>query len=173
MDTDEGWLDYKNFILVPLFHRIRGIVKAIKMDEAEYLKQDYTLAKLGLEKSYEKKKQELLQADKSQVKDESQINEIDSKLERETKKLTDLYEILISKIKQDYQLSSNKITVLKDKLMLIFNLVYLWDQYTYVLKLGKEDVEELKNNQINNQPTPPPNKYEMDQIYSKLQRLFQ
>lgn len=116
-------IDFKNSILMPIFFKIKGIMKKLKKNEIALIFEEYELAKKGLKKS---------------------LSPEDFKIE--ITELKSNYNKLISKIRVDMEIPKNQIKILKEKLLLIFNLLKYWNEYIEILKMSNEEIKQYQEN---------------------------
>ena len=119
--VENEMMDFKNSLLMPLFFKIKGVMRKLKKNEISLIFEEFELAKKGLNRSLDS-----------------------DKFEEELIELKKNYNKLISKIRVDMEIPKNQIKILKEKLLLIFNLLKYWNQYIEILKMSNEESKSYR-----------------------------
>lgn len=115
---DHRVMQYKNSKLIPLYANLTGLLSRLRENDIERMYEEYELAVNGLK-------------------------EAGLSLEEYTKKEAELghfYELLIMKLKTDMNQKKVKIKLLEEKMVLIYNVLQVWKNYTKMLNMPYEDV---------------------------------
>ena len=124
--TDNRVLQYKNSKLIPLYANITGLLTRLRDSDLERLYEEFEIASYGLK--------------------ELGLNQ--QALESKQQELSSFYEMLIMKLKRDMNQPKVKIKLLEEKLILIYNVLILWREYTSFLNMPFEDVESVMSNEL-------------------------
>ena len=118
--VDQKVIQYKNSKLIPLYANITGILTRLRKNDLERLYEEYEIAVFGL------KEAPFTQEEKEEKKT----------------KISMLYEMLIMKLKRDMGKKKVKIELLEEKLVLIYNLMFMWRSYVDLLNTPFEVFQE-------------------------------
>jgi hypothetical protein len=112
---------YKNSKLIPVYANLTGLLSKLRKNDLERLYEEYELAIYGL---------------KEVGYSEAELVEKEADLGR-------FYELLIMKLKKDMNTKTLKLKLLEEKLLLVYNVLILWREYTGLLSMTYEDFETL------------------------------
>lgn len=116
-------LQYKNSKLIPLYANLTALLTKLRKNDLERLYEEYEIAVYGL---------------KDAGLSESEFKEKELELSK-------FYEMLIMKVKRDMNTKNVKLNLLEEKMILIFNVLLIWREYTKLLNMTYEDFEALMN----------------------------
>jgi hypothetical protein len=114
---------YKNSKLIPVYANLTGLLSKLRKNDLERLYEEYELALYGLKES-------------GYSEEEFLVKE---------KELGHFYEMLIMKLKKDMNHKSIKLKLLEEKLLLIYNVLIVWREYTGLLNMTFEEYQTLMN----------------------------
>lgn len=120
---DQRVLQFKNSKLIPVYANLTGLLSRLRKNDLERMYEEYQLATYGL-------KEAGYSAEEMQNKQE---------------KLAEFYELLIMKLKRDMNKPAVKLRLLEEKLLIIFNVLLLWREYTSLLNLTYEEYQTMMN----------------------------
>lgn len=123
---DHRVFQYKNSKLIPLYANLTGLLTRLRQNEIERIYEEYEMAVEGLK--------------------ESGLS-VEAAMEREAQ-LSKFYEMLILKLKRDMNQKKVKLKLLEEKLLLIFNVLTIWREYTGILNMPYEDVMRTMNDEL-------------------------
>lgn len=106
---------FKNTFLVPLYTSVRAIISKLKSSELDEIYEDYQLTLHGLKQSLGVQSPEFI---------------------KRSQEAEDLFLRLIRKVKKDLDTPKIKLYRLREKLILIVNLLLKWREYTRILNMG-------------------------------------
>ena len=110
---------FKNARLVPLYNRIKGLIKHLKKSDEQGLLADYEVAIAHLAHKY-------------------RGVELDTK----TEKLQKIYDQLLVQIRKKAQEPANMIEDLNRKFLIFYNILQLWKEYTDTIRKGSPEIQE-------------------------------
>lgn len=116
-------LQYKNSKLIPLYANLTGLLTRLRKNDLERLYEEYEIAVYGLK--------------------EAGLDE--AKFKEQEQELSKFYELLIMKVKKDMNTKKIKLELLEEKMVLIFNVLLIWREYTKILNMTYEEIESLMN----------------------------
>ena len=119
-NIDGRVIHFKNSKLKPVFAEIVNILGELRKNELERIYEEFKVASYGL-------KEAPLSNEMKEVKQ---------------KELSDLYQMLIAKMKNDINKKSYKLNFMKEKLLLIYNLLLSWREYVDMLNTPIEVYKE-------------------------------
>jgi len=111
-------IKYKNSKLVPLYSRIKGLIKFMKKSPERSLLADYEVARAHLEDKFRGK-------------------ELDQKL----KKMQSIYENLLVQIRKESQEAPRLIKDLSEKFLVFYNILSLWKNYTEIVRKSATELQ--------------------------------
>lgn len=119
-NIDGRVIHYKNSKLKPVFMSMINILGELRKNELERIYEEFKIATYGLKES-------------------SISNEMKEVKQNE---LTELYQLLIAKIKRDINKPDYKLKFMREKLILIYNLLLSWREYVDMLNTPIESYKE-------------------------------
>lgn len=115
-------LAFKNTIMVPLYTSVRAILTKLKSSELDHIYEDLQLTIHGLRETFGEDHSEF-----TKRKDEAEA----------------IFLKLIRKVKSDLDRPKTKLHRLRDKLILIVNLLLKWREYTRIMNMGYSATRKL------------------------------
>lgn len=112
---------YKNSKLIPIYANLTSLLTKLRENDLERLYEEFELAVYGLK----------------------EVGYSESEFIQKEAELSKFYEILIMKLKKDMNQKTVKLKLIEDKLLLIYNVLILWREYTGLLSMTYEDFEGL------------------------------
>ena len=116
-------IQFKNSKLVPVYANLTGLLSRLRSSDLDRMYEEYELAMYGLKEAGYSAEE----------------------LTREEAKLGECYELLIMKLKRDMNKPAVKLRLLEEKLLVIFNVLLLWREYTTLLNMTYEEFQGLMN----------------------------
>lgn len=110
-------LQYKNSKLIPVYANLTGLLSRLRASDLDRLYEEYELALYGLK--------EAGLSDQERAAREAELGAA--------------YEQLIMKLKRDMNKPAMKLRLLEEKLVLVYNVLLLWREYTKLLNLTYEE----------------------------------
>lgn len=126
---------FKNTFLVPLYTSVRAIITKLKSSELDEIYEDYQLTLHGLKQSLGVQSSEFI---------------------KRREEAEDLFLRLIRKVKKDLDNPKIKLFRLREKLILIVNLLLKWREYTRILNMGYGATRKMMD-ETKTKPGPTPN----------------
>lgn len=117
-------IKYKNSILVPMYSRIKGLIKHLKASEENKLMEDYEHSRAHIMNVYRGAEQK-------------------SKLD----KLSAIYHKLLLTLRKQNLQPANLISELNRKFLVFFNVLQHWKSYTDVVSRGSSEILHELNQQ--------------------------
>lgn len=114
-------LQYKNSKLIPVYANLTGLLSRLRANDLERLYEEFQLATYGLKEAGYSAEETLQKQDQ----------------------LAEFYELLIMKLKRDMEKPAVKLKLLEEKLLIIFNVLLLWREYTSLLNMTYEDYQNM------------------------------
>lgn len=108
---------FKNSILVPLFTRVKGLAAFLNRDDEKKLMEEYETARALILSNVD-------------------YLESDQKLE----KLDQIYNGLILSLRKELMKPGNLVNHLHERFLIFYNLLKLWKEYTYFLRMGSDEI---------------------------------